>query len=181
MMRLSNIVATCVVVAALPSWVVSAESPLAAAARKEQERRKQVKATSSVLTNDNLRGSSAPASEPAESASAEAQPAGSGEKAEGKTPSPAADAAAAQEKEAQRAALQTEIDGHVERIRDLRRQIADIDRELADRLTSVEGPRRAQLAQRREEGTQLVAESETRIAELQDKARKLGVSVTRPE
>lgn len=166
----------------LPARASAGESPLAAAARKEQERRAKAKGAEKVITNDDLRGSSAGPT-PAEVVAGE--PAAADDAKRPNDPGSAGEAADAkaegEKKEARRDALQREIDAQAGRIRVVRKQVDDIDRELADRLSSSEGPRRAQIAQRREEGTQFIAEAEARIAELQAEARKLGVTVTRPE
>lgn len=170
------------VAAALPAHTSAGESPLAAAARKEQERRARTKSADKVLTNDDLRGSgSAPS--PAGAVAGESGASGDAKRPNDAGPAgEAADAKAeGEKKEARRDAIQREIDAQAGRIRVVRKQVDDIDRELADQLSSSEGPRRAQIAQRREEGTQFIAEAEARIAELQAEARKLGVTVTRPE
>lgn len=161
--------------AAPPTPAAAEESPLAAAARKEQERRAKLRGTDKVLTGDDLRsgGVTTPVAE-----------AGAGESdasAEAKPKDGAAAAGDAKQKEARRDAIQREIDAQVERIRVVRKQVDDVDRELADQVSPSGDLRRAQIMQRREEGTQFIAETEARIAELQAEAQKLGVTVTRPE
>lgn len=180
MMRLGMLSLALTLGVVAPAPAGADESPLAAAARKEQERRGKVKGSTNVLTNDDLRG--APAARAADTdepgAAGDAKPEGTAEKAGDK-----ADGAgsADEAKEARRAAIQAEIDAQVGRIRAVRKQIDDINRELADNTVASEGPRRQQVLQQRADGERFIAETEARISDLQDEARKLGVTVTRPQ
>lgn len=145
------------------------DSPLAAAARHEKKRRAKTPDPVKVITNDDLgpaSGVSEAPQEPAADKPAVALPEGN---------------ASASDPNARRDDIQREINAQVERIKAVRRQVEDAERELADELGPSLGPRRAQNAQLRDDGLRAIAEMEARIAELEADARRLGVSVTRPQ
>jgi hypothetical protein len=154
------------------SGLAWADSPLADAARKEKKRRAATKDPGKVHTNEDL----GPASNVG---AAEETPAEDGAKpAEGTAP---AAEAKAPDNSARRDEIQREINAQVERIKGVRKQVDDAERELADMLAPSYGPRRAQMAQIRDDGQKAIAEMEARIAELEAEARRLGVTVTRPQ
>ncbi len=148
-----------------------ADSPLAAAARQEKKRRAKTPDPVKVITNDDLGPASGVAATPEESASGGAPNAAA----------PEASGTSASDLNARRDDIQREINAQVERMRVVRQQVADAERELADQLGPSFGPRRAQNAQLRDDGLKAIAEIEARIAELETEARRLGVSVTRPQ
>ncbi len=151
------------------SGVAWADSPLAAAARQEKKRRAKTPDPVKVITDDDLG--------PASDAPTASEETGSGAEA---PPTPA-DGASAGDANARRDDIQREINAQLERIRAVRKQVDDAERELADQLGPSFGPRRAQNAQLRDDGLKAIAEIETRVAELEAEAKRLGVSVTRPQ
>jgi chromosome segregation ATPase len=153
---------------------VRADSPLAEAARKEKKRRAQTKAPEKVHTNDDL-GPASNVGAPVEETTAD-EP---GKPAEGQAAA-AGDAKPA-DNSARQAEIQREINAQVERIKAVRKQVDDAERELADQLAPSYGPRRAQVAQIRDDGQKAIADIEARIAELEAEAKRLGVTVTRPQ
>ncbi len=170
MKRLPLVVLVLALGAVLAGRAEADESPLAAAARKEQERRRKTPDAAKVITEADVR--SAPASPRAEGDSAPAD-AGAGAPQEAASPAP--------DSEARRDEIQRELDAQAARIKDLRKQVDDAERELADAVGPSYGPRRAQVARIRDDGRKAIDEFEARIAELLAEARRLGVSVSRPE
>lgn len=151
------------------------ESPLAAAARQEQQRRAKLKGTARVVTERDVAGQPAVAPEAGGDAPATATAA----------PGAGDDATAKREKtddelRAERGvALQRELDDQRARIVELRRQLEPIEAELADVGSYSLGARRAALTRALEDGRSQIAAAEARRTELEEEARRLGVRVAR--
>lgn len=172
-MKKSALIVLVMILGAGLAGVAEADSPLADAARKEKKRRATTKDPGKVHTNDDLGPASNVGAPPEEAPAQEG----------GAKPAEAAPAGEAKpaDNSARGAEIQREINAQVERINVVRKQVDDAERELADMLAPSYGPRRAQAAQIRDDGQKAIAEIEARIAELEAEARRLGVTVTRPQ
>jgi len=146
--------------------------------KKDREKKSKQSGTSSpakVLTNDDLR-----------SAQGNVIVLG-GVPASSTTGTPAAGAAAAaaeptdeETREQKRADLQAQLDAQADFIKRLRESADQMQGELNDLGNYVFGGRRAALAQIVEERQKQIAEAERAIADLEEQARRAGVSLRRP-
>jgi small-conductance mechanosensitive channel len=155
------------------------KSTLAEVAEKTKKDREKKKAGTSdaakVLTNDDLR-----------SAKGNVMVLG-GVPASSTTGTPAAGAAAAaaeptdeELREQKSADLQAQLDAQADFIKRLRESADQTQSELNDLGNYVFGGRRAALAQIVEERQKQIAEAERAIADLEEQARRAGVSLRRP-
>jgi hypothetical protein len=166
---------------ALPVWALqstgSPDGSLADQAEKVKRERAARRATgkrSKSFTNDNLGpGSGVAASTPSEAGT----PA-----SEGAAP---ADTAAKPEKTDEerraekRAEIQKKIDEQKQRIEIINRVAADAQRELSNLSTYNYGSRRAALQKAVDDGNVEMAKTQQAIADLEEEARRIGVSVSR--
>jgi hypothetical protein len=144
--------------------------------KKDREKKRKQAGTSGptkVLTNDDLR-----------SAQGNVIVLG-GVPASSATGAPAAGAAAAEPTDAEtreqkRADLQAQLDAQADFIKRLRESADQTQSELNDLGNYVFGGRRAALAQIVEERQKQIAEAEQAIADLEEQARRAGVSLRRP-
>jgi len=147
--------------------------------KKDREKKRKEAGTSGpakVLTNDDLR-----------SAQGNVIVLG-GVAATSATGTPAAGAAAAEAKEPtdeevreqKRADLQAELDVQADFIKRLRESVDQTQAELNDLSNYMYGGRRGALAQIVEERQKQIAEAERAIADLEEQARRAGVSLRRP-
>ena len=146
--------------------------------KKDREKKRKQAGTSSpakVLTNDDLRSAHGNVivlgGVPASSATV--------------TPAAGAGAAAAEPTDAEtreqkRADLQAQLEAQADFIKRLRESADQTQAELNDLGNYVFGGRRAALAQIVEERQRQIAEAERAIADLEEQARRAGVSLRRP-
>jgi hypothetical protein len=169
---------------AVPAAVLAQEKTTSLAeqaekTKKDREKRKAagVPGSAKVITNDDLRSAQGnvivlggvPASAPAPGAPG--------------TPAAAAGATAptdAELRDQKRADLQAQLDAQADLIKRLRESADQTQTELNDLGNYVFGGRRAALAQIVEERQKQVAEAERAIADLEEQARRAGVSLSRP-
>jgi hypothetical protein len=145
--------------------------------KKDREKKRKEAGTTApakVLTNDDLR-------------SAQGNVIVLGGVAASSTGTPAAGAGAAaaeptdeEAREQKRADLQAQLDAQADFIKRLRESADQMQSELNDLGNYVYGGRRAALAQIVEERQKQVAEAERAIADLEEQARRAGVSLRRP-
>jgi hypothetical protein len=147
--------------------------------KKDREKKRKDAGTSGpakVLTNDDLRSAQGNvivlAGVPATSAT--------GTPAAGAAATAATEPADEDLREQKRADLQAELDAQVDLIKRLRESADQMQSELNDLGNYVFGGRRAALAQIVEDRQKQIAEAERAIADLEEQARRAGVSLRRP-
>jgi hypothetical protein len=120
--------------------------------------------------------------EPSPAAQATVPPSPAADASPSPAPSPSASPEPTEEEKRAEVAknLQTQIDNEVQSIAFTRAQIDKAQLELNDLTNLTFGGRRKNLAEEIEKAQGRIAESEEKIAKLQEEARRAGVRVTRP-
>jgi hypothetical protein len=164
----------------LAALALSLAAPMAARSADGPPEQKKPK----VITEDDLRRSRSNGTVSVGTPDAPAEkPAEAGDKKEGDKPK--AEPTDEEQRAALRKSLQAEIDHHVANIAALQKQLDDAQKEMSDASTiSYDQPgtsgRRTALQKLVDDATAQIQQSKDAIDQAEDKARRAGVSVSRP-
>jgi len=167
----------------------SKDSPLVEQAEKTKReraaRRSAAHGPAKTFNNDNVKSAGKPAEDPATAAegSGTAAAGAAGEGAAGKSTAPEAKTAEKTEDQLRaerREAIQKKIEDQVKLMDIVREAMDEAQAELNDLTNYTMGSRRGALLKRLEDGKAEIAKAEQTIADLEEEARRQGISVSRP-
>ena len=157
--------------------VLCAAAPLAAQSLGEaaEKQKKERKGQAKVYTEDDLRRAGMRTATPPEMA-----PAGEAAKAEPAAAKPKGDEKTDDQLRAEkRAEFEKKIQEQLATIAQVRKAMDDAQRELSDLSNYTMGPRRAALMKVLDDGNAEIAKANAAIADIEEQARRAGVSVSR--
>jgi hypothetical protein len=173
-MKAISAVASLVFLGLVAPPLAAQESLAQAAERQKKARTGQTK----VITEDELRNNRSKAYSPPSVDGAPDQPAA--QPSPGAGGKPAAKELTEEEQRAKsKSDIEKQIKDHADYIAVINKQLADAQLELNDIATMTFGGRRTELMRLLDEGKAKIAEVEGQIAELQEKARRAGIAVSR--